>query len=279
MEIAPNSSEEEVIVSSSSSSLKPKQAPSRKNHFFTWFYDDIEQIAPIITRAKTLCYKGTYQTEICPETKKNHFHMMLWGKAKWRDTELKIPKQKDGKLAYWAELLKDEKNKSNYANKDDESFDGKIRGGWGFPKEIKILTKLHPWQSRIEQLTLTEPDNRKIYWFWEEKGGIGKSEFTKYMIVKHKTLLCQGGKHSDIINLVFNQNMDETNTVIFDIPRANKGHISYSSLECIKNGMVCNTKYETGVKVFNSPHVIIFANFPPDDMTQLSADRWVIEEL
>lgn len=81
------------------------------------------------------------------------------------------------------------------------------------------------------------------------------------------------------MNLVFNQDMDECSCVMFDIPRANRGAISYASLESIKNGMVCNTKYETGVKVFNSPHIVIFANFPPEDEDLLSADRWVISEL
>ena len=101
----------------------------------------------------------------------------------------------------------------------------------------------------------------------------------RYMIVKHKVLFCSGGKHSDIMNLVFNQNMDECKAVFFDIPRANKGHISYASLESIKNGMVCNTKYETGVKVFNSPHVFVFANFPPEEPGLLSSDRWDIVNL
>ena len=43
--------------------------------------------------------------------------------------------------------------------------------------------------------------------------------------------------------------------------------------------MICNTKYETGVKIFNSPHIICFANFPPDNLEQLSADRWIITNL
>ena len=106
-----------------------------------------------------------------------------------------------------------------------------------------------------------------------------KLVFVLFMNVKHKVLFCCGGKYSDIMNLVFNQDMNECSCVIFDIPRANKGHISYSALESIKNGMVCNTKYETGVKVFNSPHVIVFANFPPDDESMLSDDRWLITEL
>lgn len=149
----------------------------------------------------------------------------------------------------------------------------------GFAKPIKIITDLYPWQKRIEELALSEVDDRKVYWFWEGVGNRGKSAFVKYMLVKHKVLFCSGGKYSDIMNLVFNQDMDSCNCVIFDIPRANRGCISYASLESIKNGVVCNTKYETGYKVFNNPHIIIFANFPPDDDDCLSSNRWVITKL
>lgn len=149
----------------------------------------------------------------------------------------------------------------------------------GYPAPIKIINKLYPWQEEIEKLTLTEPDDRKIYWYWESNGNIGKSAFVKYMIVKHKALFCDGGKKSDLINLVFNNNMDDCRVVIWDLPRATQGHISYSTLESIKNGMICNTKYETGVKVFNAPHIIVFANYPPEDESMLSADRWVIKNL
>ena len=33
----------------------------------------------------------------------------------------------------------------------------------GLPKPVKILTDLYPWQKDIEDLILTEPDDRKIY--------------------------------------------------------------------------------------------------------------------
>jgi hypothetical protein len=155
----------------------------------------------------------------------------------------------------------------------------KVLDSFGFPKPIKVIKNLYDWQHKIEDMFLLEPDDRKIYWFWESKGNIGKSQFIKYMIVKHGVLFCSGGKHSDIMNLVFNQDMDLCRGVFFDIPRCNRGAISYASLECVKNGMVCNTKYETGVKVFNSPHIFIFANFEPEEPEKLSDDRWCIIEL
>lgn len=159
------------------------------------------------------------------------------------------------------------------------SKDGDLAFSKGLPKKIKIISDLYPWQEEVLKIFHTEPDDRKIHWFWETKGNIGKTQFIKYMVVKYQVLFCCGGKYSDIMNLVFNQDMDSCHGVFFNIPRANQGHISYTSLESIKDGMVCNTKYETGVKIFNSPHIFIFANFPPDAPEKLSDDRWVISEL
>lgn len=146
------------------------------------------------------------------------------------------------------------------------------------PKPLKIINELRNWQQNILDICLTEPDDRTINWYFDKCGNIGKTSFIKYMVYHHNALFCNGGKYSDIMNLVFNQDMDNCNIVLFDIPRANKGNISYSSLESIKNGMVCNTKYETGTKLFNSPHVFIFANFPPENYNDLSIDRWNIKQ-
>ena len=150
---------------------------------------------------------------------------------------------------------------------------------FGFPTPIKILANLYDWQRNIETLCMGEPDPRKIHWYWEPLGNVGKSAFVKYMVVKHRALFCDGGKKSDIINLVFNNDMDSCRIVIWDIPRASLGNISYTSLEAIKNGLVCNTKYETGTKVFNPPHIIVFANSPPLEKDKLSADRWNIHQI
>lgn len=158
--------------------------------------------------------------------------------------------------------------------------DGKFIS-YGFPKPIKIIQVLRPWQQGIEDLIKTEPDDRTIHWYWEPNGNIGKSALVKYLHIKYKALFCQSGKEGDILYHVFKSPIEEMDPgiVLYDIPRSHEGHVSYSALEQIKNGMVFSPKYESGSKVFNPPHIIIFANFPPAFPEKLSADRWKITEL
>ena len=59
----------------------------------------------------------------------------------------------------------------------------KVLASVGLPKPIKVIDKLYDWQKNIEDLILSEPDDRKVYWFWDEDGNIGKSAFIKYCCV------------------------------------------------------------------------------------------------
>lgn len=145
------------------------------------------------------------------------------------------------------------------------------------PKHISIIKELKPFQIEIENLYLTEPDGRTIHWYVDYIGGLGKTAFTKYMYVKHGALPIKGGKIADISNIIFNFNMDTCKMVIMDIPRSSKS-VSYNAIEAILDGMITNTKYETGIKVFNPPHVVVFSNFYPD-VKAMSEDRWHIVEL
>lgn len=211
--------------------------------------------------------KYLYGYEICPTTKTPHLQGFFALKKAARITELKklIVGNPHLEPCYAAEI-----NNINYCSKDGNVV------SYGFPKPINIITDLRPWQLQIESWLLQEPDPRKLYWIYETEGNVGKSVFTKYLVVKHKALFCDGGKKSDIINLVFNNDMDACNIIVWDIPRCNLGNVSYSAIESIKNGLVCNTKYETGTKVFNPPHVIVFANSEPSILENLSMDRWQI---
>lgn len=246
--------------------LLPKKQSVQRLYFCTAIFNrDLETIISIL---KPICKKFICGEEKCPTTGNLHYQTFIALKKKMRATEL-------GKLipAKWIDCKGDEEANIKYCSKDNKIFK------YGFPKPINIITDLYKWQLEIEKLYHTEPDDRKIYWFHETNGNIGKSAFVKYMIVKYGCLFCDGGKKSDLINLVFNADMDTCKCIIWDLPRSSKGSISYATLESVKNGMICNTKYETGVKIFNSPHIFVFANFPPDKPDELSSDRWVITEL
>jgi hypothetical protein len=64
--------------------------------------------------------------------------------------------------------------------------------------------------------------------------------------------------------------------IIIDVPRSvDLNFLSYTGIEEVKNGCFFSPKYECDMVCFNSPHVIIFANEPPNAL-KCSADRWKV---
>lgn len=246
--------------------VKKKQAPLRISHFFTWNnYPEnfLDLIDPVFRRVGKM---WAFQEETGQSGTK-HLQGVIVCKTKCRDTSFDLPN-----TIHW-EATRNIDDAIKYCTKDDTRTGG--RWTFGLPKPIKVIEELRPWQQEIVNLIKTEPDDRTIHWYWSAKGNIGKSALTKHLVVRYNGIFCVSGNYADIINLIYNANMDICSLVIFDLPRNNGAHISYSVLESIKNGLVCNTKYETGVKVFNSPHVIVFSNAPPE-LDKLSPDRWHI---
>ena len=60
----------------------------------------------------------------------------------------------------------------------------------------------------------------------------------------------------------------------FDLARDKVDYISYGLLEVIKNGKVFSTKYESCLKEFKPPSMVVVINQCPA-MDKLSADRYV----
>lgn len=152
----------------------------------------------------------------------------------------------------------------------------------GFPLPLQVLSsdQLFDWQKSIVKLIKTTPDDRSIYWFWEHKGGIGKTALTKYLLFHFDGLICSG-KASDMKYMItkYHARKDEyPKLIIFDVPRCNLNYISFNGMEEIKNGCFASTKYESEMVLMNCPHVIVFANEPPD-LSLMSQDRWRILEL
>lgn len=234
-------------------------------------YSEIE-IEQLEQAFRVLCKKYVFQEETGEEGTP-HLQGYIHLEKKSRMSALK----KINERIHW-EKCRSPKHAIAYCQKEDTRT-GKIYSK-GLPKPIKLISELKDWQKEIEKIVLSEPNDRTVHWYWEEKGGVGKSAFTKYMVAKYNVLPISEGKKSDIINIVYNylEKHDEINCVIIDIPRDNGNKVSYKAIEDIKNGLIVNTKYETGCKVFNSPHVIVFANQEPEFM-KLSADRWNIVEI
>lgn len=231
-------------------------------------YEECE-ISEIETRFKEICNKYVFQKEI-GECGTPHLQGAIWLKKKMRFTEFKLSKK-----IHW-EAMRNEEASIKYCQKSDTSVGNPFI--FGFPKPIKVIDKLYEWQLDIEKLYFTEPDGRSVYWYYDLIGGKGKSSFCKYMFVKYGVITIQGGKLGDIMNIIFNLNMDNVKMLIIDVPRNNGNKVSYSSIECILNGMITNTKYETGIKAFNPPHVVVFSNEEPDE-SKLSLDRWKIKNI
>lgn len=250
-------------------SSKVKQVNQLKEWCFTFNNYTVEQIETIETKFREICVKYVFQEEM-GEKGTPHLQGYIALKKRMRPSEFKLPKQ-----IHW-EATRNSEASIAYCQKE-ESRNGKVYK-YGFPKPIKTITPNKWWQIEILELLKTEPDDRKIYWYWSEAGGVGKSCFVKYCALNHKIIFADDGKKSDIINHVFNNDMDDTQIMIFDIPRSQGNNVCYEAFESVKNGIIFNSKYETGQKIFNPPHIIVFANKEPK-ISEMSNDRWVIKNI
>lgn len=165
--------------------------------------------------------------------------------------------------------------------------DTRVAGPWADhpivdPKEDPSIKgiKLWPWQDYVRRKVMEAPDNRTIHWVCNKGGRVGKSVFTKYMLVHHKAVVLSFGNAADLTNLV-SKYMHRT-IYLFDLPRVKPAVLSggdmYTALESIKNGIVVNTKFHTSSETMRSPHVWVFANELPD-FKCLSDDRWSVWQI
>ena len=128
------------------------------------------------------------------------------------------------------------------------------------------------WQTEIMDIIQEKPDERTIHWFWEDKGNVGKTSLCKYLVIKHGALMLTG-KSNDMYRMI-SKFPDKNKLFIVDCPRSQQDYINYDAIEQIKNGFIFSGKYNGVQLVFNYPHVIVFANIPPDESKMSQIDRW-----
>ena len=90
------------------------------------------------------------------------------------------------------------------------------------------------------------------------------------------------GKGSDVKNGILDYYNNEGSTpriIIYPVPRCwSASTLNYENLEVIKDMYFYSGKYEGGMICGNSPHLIVFANEPPDK-ERMSLDRWEIVQI
>ena len=140
-----------------------------------------------------------------------------------------------------------------------------------------------PWQQKVIDFVSVDPDPRKVFWVWSEAGNMGKTWVGKYLRLNHNALILEPGRRADLA-YIFAGNIKKT--VVIDLPRttapsadSDQCHTAmnglYNFIESLKNGYMISSKYESREVTFTVPHVVCFANYPPDK-SKLSADRWVV---
>ena len=161
------------------------------------------------------------------------------------------------------------------------SKDGTYHGTLRPKRQLTFPPMERPWQKSILKLIEGTPDDRTIYWYWSEAGNVGKSTFTKYLIVHHEAILLQG-KGADVRNgvLTYLQKSGEyPELCVFNIPRSyNAEYLSYEALENVKDMCFYSGKYEGGTVCGPCPHLIVFSNQEPD-YNKLSPDRWSVTQI
>lgn len=155
------------------------------------------------------------------------------------------------------------------------------RTGEQYVYGIDVPDKIHVeepygWQLNVMEIIKKKPDNRSIHWFWEPIGNIGKTTLCKYLVEKHGATIVSG-KGSDMFYNIIKRPRNRK-LIIVDLPRRQLEYINYGAIEQIKNGLIFSGKYESCQLVFNCPHVIVFANAPPN-REEMSADRWKVHDI
>ena len=275
----------------------------------------------IETSLRTLCTYYSFQTEICPDTLREHIqgYVCLISRSRVETFGRRFPCHAEPRRGTHSQAVaytqKEDSRKPNTtptiygeppvgrgSREDLGAFRDAILSGttnWqlleDFPNEmakypkflhmvrneklshdvLQHLPALQPrlgWQWELSQRLAAPPNPRVVLWRWEKNGNVGKSYFALHY-APEQTFVITGGKHQDIHYAYQYQPY-----VFFDWSRCNESAFPYGLVEQYKNGYFLSTKYESVSKRFRVPHVVVFANFPPD-ISQMSLDRWDILEI
>lgn len=139
--------------------------------------------------------------------------------------------------------------------------------------EKVFISEFKPWQRVVMDKLEAEPDRRQVIWVVDSVGQRGKTFLALHLVDQCGAFYCNGGKHADITFAYQGERI-----AIFDYVRDAKEYVGYGVIEQIKNGVLFSPKYESGIKRFAVPHVLVVSNFQPE-REKMSSDRWCVINL
>lgn len=248
-----------------------KQREQQYNYwFFTYNNYDLEQVEQMEQVFRHECKWYVFQEET-GESGTKHLQGTICLKVKQRLSSLK---KIYCRSIHW-ENTKSVKASIAYCQKEKTRTGKQWVFGIEVPEPLEI-EEPYGWQLDVVKIIESKPDKRTIHWYWEPNGNVGKTTLCKYLVVKHDALMLTG-KSSDMYHMI-SKFPNKRKLIIIDCPRSSQDYINYGAIEQIKNGLIFSGKYEGCQLVFNSPHVIVFSNQPPD-YNKMSNDRWNVVEI
>jgi len=249
-----------------------------KRWCFTWNNYTEEDWCKIIKKFQQLNIKFICGKEIGKENKIQHIQGYAEFSSRKRLTTLK---NEYSPKIHWEPARGNKLQNINYCNKEHNYISS-------FPKTIKEQAMAiykdivwRGWQQQVLEILNMDPDPRRIFWYWEEQGNVGKSFIYKYIAGTYECIMGQG-KRNDIYNQLLthctNKPFTPPRVIIYDIPRSDIDKVNFGTMEAIKNGCVYSGKYEGGQMIFPYPHVIVFANTTPP-VGVMSDDRFYVSKI
>lgn len=240
---------------------KVKRNAGKKGWFLTlkWTHGiHYPMFRKIMDWIRTHCTRGKITLEKGDETGYEHFHMALEMKVKKRFEWFKHHLTP----VCHCEVTRNEEGAYNYVSKEET----RIWGPWAYPEPIGEPIKdemegleFKPWQMQIKSILDGPIDQRAIYWYWGARG-IGKPSFGKHLLIRYNACFLEGAAKKDMA-----YGWKGEPIIIIGFPYTYKPEdIPYDAIEALKDGLIFSSKYESGAKLHNRPHVICLANMPAD---------------
>lgn len=252
--------------------------PLRRFDFVKWVVQESEveeERKALLSKLELKCSRWTFQLERGDESGKLHFQGKLSLKAARTNVDA-------GKLlGVSVRAVHNDEATEFYVTKSATSEGGpwtdKDMKKGKEPWDLAVIKEWYPWQKSVFE-SLEKLDDRVINVLFDETGGRGKSKVYKKAVWEDWAGLIPAiGDAKDIIQAVCS--MGAKKAYIIDLPRSGESETHmrsiYKAIECIKNGVVMDFRYQFKQLIFGSPVIWIFTNQMPE-MRMLSADRWRI---